>query len=110
MWGMAWIVTLVLKQKIVQRTYGGLVTLALVAISFVQLLDNEFYILISGEVAKLFADAGVICIASLISPYKRDRDACRALLPDGDFIEVGASHVYGCSWTLSQKFYSSYFL
>ncbi|XP_050261949.1 adenylyl-sulfate kinase 3 [Quercus robur] len=41
-----------------------------------------------GEVAKLFADAGVICIASLISPYRRDRDACRALLPDGDFIEV----------------------
>ncbi|XP_028788565.1 adenylyl-sulfate kinase 3-like [Neltuma alba] len=41
-----------------------------------------------GEVAKLFADAGVICIASLISPFKIDRDACRALLPDGDFIEV----------------------
>lgn len=41
-----------------------------------------------GEVAKLFADAGVICIASLISPYRRDRDACRGLLPDGDFIEV----------------------
>ncbi|XP_038681364.1 adenylyl-sulfate kinase, chloroplastic-like isoform X1 [Tripterygium wilfordii] len=41
-----------------------------------------------GEVAKLFADAGVICITSLISPYKRDRDACRALLPDGEFIEV----------------------
>ncbi|XP_019423128.1 PREDICTED: adenylyl-sulfate kinase 3-like isoform X3 [Lupinus angustifolius] len=41
-----------------------------------------------GEVAKLFADAGVICIASLISPYRRDRDACRALLPNGDFIEV----------------------
>uniref|UniRef100_A0A0E0CWT5 Adenylyl-sulfate kinase n=1 Tax=Oryza meridionalis TaxID=40149 RepID=A0A0E0CWT5_9ORYZ len=29
-----------------------------------------------GEVAKLFADAGIICIASLISPYRRDRDAC----------------------------------
>ncbi|XP_021901583.1 adenylyl-sulfate kinase 3-like isoform X2 [Carica papaya] len=42
----------------------------------------------SGEVAKLFADAGVICIASLISPYRRDRDSCRALLPRGDFIEV----------------------
>ncbi|XP_058069845.1 adenylyl-sulfate kinase 3-like isoform X2 [Magnolia sinica] len=42
----------------------------------------------SGEVAKLFADAGVICIASLISPYRRDRDACRALLPEGQFIEV----------------------
>ncbi|XP_021901574.1 adenylyl-sulfate kinase 3-like isoform X1 [Carica papaya] len=41
-----------------------------------------------GEVAKLFADAGVICIASLISPYRRDRDSCRALLPRGDFIEV----------------------
>ncbi|XP_021908243.1 adenylyl-sulfate kinase, chloroplastic isoform X2 [Carica papaya] len=41
-----------------------------------------------GEVAKLFADAGIICIASLISPYRRDRDACRALLPEGDFIEV----------------------
>ncbi|KAG8641131.1 adenylyl-sulfate kinase 3 isoform X2 [Manihot esculenta] len=41
-----------------------------------------------GEVAKLFADSGVICIASLISPYRKDRDGCRALLPDGDFIEV----------------------
>ncbi|KAA3474022.1 adenylyl-sulfate kinase 3 [Gossypium australe] len=41
-----------------------------------------------GEVAKLFADAGVICIASVISPYRKDRDACRALLPEGDFIEV----------------------
>lgn len=41
-----------------------------------------------GEVAKLFADAGVISIASLISPYRKDRDACRALLPEGDFIEV----------------------
>ncbi|KAK2410493.1 adenyl sulfate kinase protein [Trifolium repens] len=41
-----------------------------------------------GEVAKLFADAGIICITSLISPYQKDRDACRALLPEGDFIEV----------------------
>ncbi|CAN8251452.1 unnamed protein product [Cochlearia groenlandica] len=41
-----------------------------------------------GEVAKLFADAGIICIASLISPYRKERDACRALLPEGDFIEV----------------------
>ncbi|KAK9714259.1 hypothetical protein RND81_06G082300 [Saponaria officinalis] len=40
------------------------------------------------EVTKLFADAGLICIASLISPYMRDRNACRALLPEGDFIEV----------------------
>lgn len=41
-----------------------------------------------GEVAKLFADAGIICIASLISPYRKERDACRALLSEGDFIEV----------------------
>lgn len=41
-----------------------------------------------GEVAKLFADAGLICIASLISPYRKDRDACRALLPETNFIEV----------------------
>ncbi|XP_078430770.1 adenosine-5'-phosphosulfate (APS) kinase 3 isoform X2 [Wolffia australiana] len=40
------------------------------------------------EVAKLFADAGVICITSLISPYKRDRDACRALFSDSSFIET----------------------
>ncbi|KAI0516531.1 hypothetical protein KFK09_009208 [Dendrobium nobile] len=41
-----------------------------------------------GEVAKLFADAGVICIASLISPYRVDRDACRAMMPYSTFIEV----------------------
>ncbi|PKI44890.1 hypothetical protein CRG98_034838 [Punica granatum] len=41
-----------------------------------------------GEVAKLFADAGLICIASLISPFRKDRAACRALLPEGDFIEA----------------------
>ncbi|CAL5062048.1 unnamed protein product [Urochloa decumbens] len=41
-----------------------------------------------GEVAKLFADAGLVCIASLISPYRTDREACRALLSDGSFVEV----------------------
>lgn len=41
-----------------------------------------------GEVAKLFADAGVICIASLISPYRRERDDCRSMLPESTFIEV----------------------
>nr|XP_048322103.1 adenylyl-sulfate kinase 3 isoform X2 [Ziziphus jujuba var. spinosa] len=40
------------------------------------------------RVAKLFADSGLICIASLISPYRKDRDACRAMLPDSNFIEV----------------------
>ncbi len=41
-----------------------------------------------GEVAKLFTDAGVIVIASFISPYRNDRDAVRALMPAGDFVEV----------------------
>ncbi|CAD6255997.1 unnamed protein product [Miscanthus lutarioriparius] len=41
-----------------------------------------------GEVAKLFADAGLICIVSLISPYRSDRSACRSLLPKSSFIEV----------------------
>src|SRR5919106_435 len=41
-----------------------------------------------GEVAKLFTDAGVIAITSFISPYKKDRDAVRALNKAGEFIEV----------------------
>jgi adenylylsulfate kinase len=41
-----------------------------------------------GEVAKLFTDAGVIAIASFISPYRRDRDLVRGLLNPGEFIEV----------------------
>jgi len=41
-----------------------------------------------GEVAKLFADAGVLVFTSFISPYKGDRDAVRALVPEGDFLEV----------------------
>lgn len=42
----------------------------------------------AGEVAKLFADAGFICIAAFISPYRADRDAVRARLAGGQFIEV----------------------
>ena len=41
-----------------------------------------------GEVAKLFTDAGVIVITSFISPYRADRDAVRAMMADGDFVEV----------------------
>ena len=41
-----------------------------------------------GEVAKLFTDAGVIVIASFISPYRADRDAIRAAMASGDFVEV----------------------
>src|SRR6184192_499417 len=41
-----------------------------------------------GEVAKLFTDAGVIAITSFISPYRKDRDAVRANLKSGEFVEV----------------------
>ena len=41
-----------------------------------------------GEVARLFTDAGVIVIASFISPYRKDRDAIRANLSPGEFVEV----------------------
>ncbi len=40
-----------------------------------------------GEVAKLFTDAGVIAITSFISPYRKDRDAVRANMKPGEFIE-----------------------
>ncbi len=41
-----------------------------------------------GEVAKLFADSGTITTTAFISPYRADRDAVRALLPEGQFIEI----------------------
>lgn len=41
-----------------------------------------------GEVAKLFADAGVVTTASFVSPYRKDRNAVRELVEEGQFIEV----------------------
>jgi adenylylsulfate kinase len=41
-----------------------------------------------GEVARLFTDAGAIAITSFISPYKKDRDAVRASMKPGEFVEV----------------------
>lgn len=41
-----------------------------------------------GEVGKLMVDAGLICIAAFISPYRSDRDRIRSGLAAGDFIEV----------------------
>jgi adenylylsulfate kinase len=39
-------------------------------------------------VSKLFTEAGVIVFASFISPYRSDRDAVRAFMETGDFVEV----------------------
>jgi adenylylsulfate kinase len=41
-----------------------------------------------GEVGKLFADAGIITMTSFISPFRHDRDGVRALMDQGDFLEV----------------------
>jgi bifunctional enzyme CysN/CysC len=43
-----------------------------------------------GEVARLFADAGVVAIVSLVSPYRTDRDLVRAAHEAADlpFVEV----------------------
>lgn len=40
------------------------------------------------EVAKLFADAGVIVLTAFISPFRKERDFARSLLKRGEFIEV----------------------
>jgi adenylylsulfate kinase len=52
--------------------------------------DREENIRRIGEVAKLFADAGVIVLTSFISPYRADRDKARALHEEAGlpFIEV----------------------
>jgi adenylylsulfate kinase len=41
-----------------------------------------------GEVARLFADCGVIVMTAFISPYVKDRRMARNLNPPGDFIEI----------------------
>lgn len=43
------------------------------------------------EVAKLFADAGIIVLAAFISPYRADRDALRKSMGEGRFIEVSVN-------------------
>lgn len=41
-----------------------------------------------GEVARLMTDAGLIVITAFISPFRAERDMVRAMVPDGEFIEV----------------------
>ena len=53
-----------------------------------------------GEVAALFADAGLIVITAFISPFRADRAMVRALLPDGEFIEM---HVHASLEACEQR-------
>jgi len=41
-----------------------------------------------GEVGKLFADTGIVTLASFVSPYREDRDAVRQLMGADDFFEI----------------------
>jgi len=50
--------------------------------------DREENIRRIGEVANLFAQAGLIAMTAFISPYRRDRDNARKLLQENEFIEV----------------------
>jgi bifunctional enzyme CysN/CysC len=50
--------------------------------------DRKENIRRAGEVARLFADAGMICITAFISPYRSDRDLARGIAPPGKFLEV----------------------
>lgn len=48
-----------------------------------------------GEVGKLFVEAGIIVIASLISPFQKDRKIVRDLFKKNEFIEVYISTPLG---------------
>ncbi len=50
--------------------------------------DREENIRRIGEMAKLFIEAGVITLTAFISPFRRDRERVRGLMPHGDFIEI----------------------
>jgi len=50
--------------------------------------DREENIRRIGCVAKLFCDAGMVAITAFISPYRRDRDRARAMVGEGDFVEI----------------------
>jgi bifunctional enzyme CysN/CysC len=41
-----------------------------------------------GEVARLMSDAGLIVITAFISPFRAERDMVRAMMEEGEFIEV----------------------
>ena len=41
-----------------------------------------------GEVARLMTDAGLIVLTAFISPFRAEREMVRAMMADGEFIEV----------------------
>lgn len=50
--------------------------------------DREENIRRIGEMAKLFIEAGVIALTAFISPFRKDRERVRSLVPQGEFLEI----------------------
>lgn len=50
--------------------------------------DRKENIRRAGAVAHILADAGLVALVALISPFRADRDQIRSVLPTGKFIEV----------------------
>ena len=50
--------------------------------------DRKENVRLVAEVAKLMVDAGLIVLVSLISPFRADRDAARAMFGADQFVEV----------------------
>ncbi len=70
--------------------------------------DREENVRRIGEVAKLFADAGLFALASFVSPYRKDRDAVRTIHEQNKtgalpFIEVFVSTPIGTCETRDPK-------
>ena len=51
-------------------------------------VDRKENVRLVAETAKLMVDAGLIVLVSLISPFRADRDAARALFGPDQFVEV----------------------
>lgn len=56
-----------------------------------------------GEVARLMLDAGIIVMTAFISPFRKDRDLARGLVPAGDFIEIYCNADLGVCETRDPK-------
>lgn len=50
--------------------------------------DREENIRRIAAVAKLFCDAGSMALTAFISPYRSDREGARAMVAEGDFVEI----------------------
>ena len=53
-----------------------------------------------GQVARLFFERGCVVLCSFVSPYRRGREAARALVPEGRFFEV---HVHAPLEVLEER-------